>query len=163
MCAEVKTCAVHGCCSLLGLAKTGLWPLARARCAKVCRARMSGATGGLIWQKLGQVIILQSHSSVIDREHLVQRIQLSHAKQDLSIWADGGCGVVSGQVSSIRQFARMRFDSALSLWCGRMGLGCCSCGLAPLQVLLVPAAGLTHQGMRQDTAGRKRQAGNETA
>lgn len=36
-----------------------------------------------------------------------------------------------------------------------MGLGCCSEGLATLQVLLVVAAGLTHKGMRQDTAGRK--------
>lgn len=113
--------------------------------------------------KLGQVIILQSHSSVIAREHLLQWIQLSHAKQASSIWANGGFSEVSSQVSSIRQFARMRFDSALSLWCGRMSLGCCSCGLATLQVLLVPAAGLTHQGMRQDTAGRKQQAGNETA
>lgn len=57
----------------------------------------------------------------------------------------------------------MRFDSALSLWRGRMGFGCCSCGLAPLQVLLVAAAGLTHQGMREDTAGRKQEADTVTA
>lgn len=49
-------------------------------------------------------------------------------------------------------------DWALSLCCGRMGLGCCSCGLAPLQVPLLAAASLTHQGMRQDAAG-----GTETA
>lgn len=62
---------------------------------------------------------------------------------------------------------KMRFDSALSasLWCGRMGLGCCSCscGLAPLQVLLVAAADLTHKGMRWDTAGREQEADAETA
>lgn len=44
-----------------------------------------------------------------------------------------------------------------------MGLGCCSRGLAPLQVLLVAAAGVTHQGMRQDTAGREQEAVTETA
>lgn len=60
----------------------------------------------------------------------------------------------------------MRFDSALSLWCGRTGFGCCSCGLAPLQVLLLlvaAAAGLTHQGMREETAGRKQEADTVTA
>lgn len=57
----------------------------------------------------------------------------------------------------------MRFDWALSLWCGRMGLSCCSCGLAPLQVLLVAAAGLTRQGMRQDTAEREQEAHTEAA
>lgn len=43
-----------------------------------------------------------------------------------------------------------------------MGLGCCSCRLAPLQVLLVAAAGLTHQGLRQDTAGGEQEADIET-
>lgn len=62
-----------------------------------------------------------------------------------------------------RYWGEMRFDSALSPWCGRMGLGCCSSGLAPLQVLLVAAAGVTHQGMRQDTAGREQEADTETA
>lgn len=44
-----------------------------------------------------------------------------------------------------------------------MGLGCCSCGLAPLQVLLVAAAGPRHEGTREDTAGGEQEADTETA
>lgn len=110
--------------------------------------------------KLGQVIILQSRSSVTDRVHLVLQIQPSHAEQASSIRANKGFRVGTPRVSSIRK----RWDLTQLLACGVAGwaLAAAAVGWHHCKCCLLQQQAW-HQGMRQDTAGRKQEADTETA
>lgn len=137
----------EACC----LAKDWLWPFLQCQ-PMLCKD---------VWASYGKTGS-SNHITmplICDRVHLVKQIQLSHGKQALLIWANGRFWVNTSRVSKIRQ--RRDLTQLLACWSGRTGLGCRSCALAPL--LAAAAAGLTHQGMRQDTADRKQEADSETA